>query len=119
MDFCAQVAALKKVNKEELLDFVGQHIARNSPNRRKLSIQVYGGLHLAEFKAAKFGAPQEKLNVTSDGPKLDAAEGEDGSVLKVKTVPRAAADLIDNIYTFKRSQELHESLRGGKHEAYA
>jgi len=122
-EFFSQVEALKKVNKEELLNFVAQYIARNSPNRRKLSIQVYGGQHLAEFKAAKFEAPQVKPNATSDGllisPKLDATEGEDGAVLDSKSVPRTGANRIDNIYTFKRSQELHESLRGGKHKAYA
>nr|PNR46368.1 hypothetical protein PHYPA_013487 [Physcomitrium patens] len=110
-----EVAALKMVNKEDLLSFVAQNIARDSPNRRKLSIQVYGGQHLAEFKAAKSEAPGEKTSkVTSE----DAAEGV-GDVVDGKFSPRAAADRIDNIYTFKRSQQLHESSRGGKHTAYA
>lgn len=117
--FHSQVTALKKVNKEELLNFVAHHIARTSPNRRKLSIQVYGGQHLAEFKAANGEAPQEKPNATSDSPAQDAAEGEGAAVPEGKSAPKAAADRIDNIYTFKRSQELHESLRGGKHDAYA
>lgn len=104
------------MSKDELLNFVAQYIARNSPNRRKLSIQVYGGLHLEEFKIAKGEAPQEKPNPKS----VPAAESvAEDAVLEVKSVPRAAADRIDNIYTFKRSQELHESLRGGKHTAYA
>jgi insulysin len=114
--FRSQVAALKKVNKEELLDFVAQNIARNSPNRRKLSIQVYGGQHLAEFNAAMGEALQE--DDPKPAPVEDAAQG-DGAVRDNKAPPRAAADRIDNVYTFKRSQELYESLRGGKHPAYA
>ena len=114
-EFLSQVAALKKVNKEELLDFVAQNIARNSPNRRKLSIQVYGGQHLAELRAAMGEALQEgDIKPTS----VDASQG-DGSLLESKAPPRTAANRLDNIYTFKRSQELHESLRGGKHPAYA
>lgn len=111
-----EVEALKKVNKEELLDFVAQNIARNSPNRRKLSIQVYGGQHLAEFKAAMGEALQE--DDPKPAPVEDAAQGDD-AVRDNKALPRAAADRIDNVYTFKRSQELYESLRGGKHPAYA
>lgn len=99
------------MSKEELLDFVAQNIARSSPNRRKLSVQVYGGQHLSEFKAAKGETPQEKLNGTHNAAK-------DAAVLDGKLAPRAAADRIDNIYTFKRSQQLHESLRGGKNVAY-
>lgn len=110
-----QVTALKNVSKQELLDFVAQHIARNSPNRRKLSIQVYGGQHLVEYRAAKGQA----LNEKSYNLKLDPAAGEGCAVPVGKSVSRAAADRIDNIYTFKRSQELHESLRGGKHAAYS
>ncbi|KAG0627873.1 hypothetical protein M758_2G234700 [Ceratodon purpureus] len=111
-----EVAALKKVSKEELLDFVAQNIARNSPNRRKLSIQVYGGQHLVELKSA-MGEPLQ-----DDDPKpaaVEVATQGDGAILDSKALPRAAADRIDNIYTFKRSQELHESLRGGKHPAFA
>lgn len=100
------------MSKEELLDFVAQNIARRAPNRRKLSIQVYGSQHLSEFKAAKGETLQETLNGTPDA-------AEDAAVLDGKSAPRAAADRIDNIYTFKRSQQLHESLRGGKHAAYA
>ena len=100
------------MSKQELLDFVAQNIARNSPNRRKLSIQVHGGQHLSEFKAAKGEIPQEKMNGTPD------AAG-DAAVLDGKLTPKAAADRIENIYTFKRSQQMHESLRGGKHVAYA
>lgn len=115
-DSFSQVATLKRVKKEELWDFVAQNIARNSPNRRKLSIQVYGGQHLAEFQAAMGDILEE------DGLKPvaveDVARG-DGAVLESKAPPRAAADRIENIYTFKRSQELHESLKGGKHPAYA
>lgn len=111
----AQVTALKNVSKKELLDFVAQYIARNSPNRRKLSIQVYGGQHLVEYRAAKGQAPNE----TSYNFKLNSTAGERCAVPVGNSVSRAAADRIDNIYTFKRSQELHESLRGGKHAAYS
>ncbi|KAG0570443.1 hypothetical protein KC19_6G162300 [Ceratodon purpureus] len=109
-----EVAALKKVSKEDLLHFVAQNIARSSPIRRKLSIQVYGGQHIPEFKAAKGEVSQEKkLNGTHDAPENAAP------VLDGKLATRAAADRIDNIYTFKRSQQLHESLRGGRNVAYA
>lgn len=102
------------MNKRELLEFVAQYIARNSPNRRKLSIQVYGGQHLAEYRAAK----GEASSVAFNSLKLGLADGEDGKVPEVKSGFRSSADRIDNIYTFKRSQELHESLRSGKHAAY-
>ncbi|XP_024393849.1 insulin-degrading enzyme-like 1, peroxisomal isoform X2 [Physcomitrium patens] len=110
-----EVAALRKVNKEELLDFVAQNISRKSPNRRKLSIQVYGGQHVAELEIAKGEAPQETTNGTIPE---DTVRG-DGLAEDGKSAPKAAANRIDNIYTFKRSQQLHESLRGGKHAAYA
>lgn len=113
--FHLQVAALRKVNKEELLDFVAQNISRKSPNRRKLSIQVYGGQHVAELEIAKGEAPQETTNGTIPE---DTVRG-DGLAEDGKSAPKAAANRIDNIYIFKRSQQLHESLRGGKHAAYA
>lgn len=69
-----------------------------------------------EFKAAMGEAVQE--DDPKPAPVEDATHGV-GAVPDSKAPPRAAADRIDNIYTFKRSQELHESLRGGKHPAYA
>lgn len=136
-----QVAALKAVSKEDLLNFVAQNISRNSPNRRKLSIQVYGSQHLKEYHDAKGEPPSKKLTndlqdqefeLTTELPNSDAklnhlpteeaADGiitEDTVITKSKASPKTTADRIDNIFSFKRSQQLYESLRGGKHEAYA
>jgi insulysin len=135
-----QVAALKAVSKEDLLNFVAQNISRNSPNRRKLSIQVYGSQHLKEYHAAKGEPPSKKLTndvqdqeaeLTTELPNSDtklnhmpteeAADGiitEDAVITRSKASPKTTADRIDNIFSFKRSQQLYESLRGGKHEAY-
>lgn len=129
------------VSKEDLLNFVAQNISRNSPNRRKLSIQVYGSQHLKEYYAAKGEPPSKKLTnglqdqeseLIIEIPNSDtksnhmsteeAADGiveEDDVITKIKASPKTTADRIDNIFSFKRSQQLYESLRGGKHEAYA
>ena len=60
------------MSKEEILDFVAQNIAQNSPKRRKLSIQVYGGQHLAEFKAA-IGEEDGPISTPGDAPRAAAA----------------------------------------------
>lgn len=78
-----QVAALRTVTPQELIDFFDDNIKVGAPRRKSLSVQVYGGLHNAEFQAAKCNAD------------------------KTKSV------LIDEIFSFRRSQPLYGSLRGG------
>lgn len=78
-----QVAALRTVTQQELIDFFDDNIKVGAPRRKSLSVQVYGRLHSAEFQAAKCNAD------------------------KTKSV------LIDEIFSFRRSQPLYGSLRGG------
>ncbi|KAK8953320.1 hypothetical protein KSP40_PGU001272 [Platanthera guangdongensis] len=48
----AQVAALRDLTKEELFDFFNCFVKVDSQKRKTLSVQVYGGLHSAEYKVA-------------------------------------------------------------------
>lgn len=129
------------VRKQELLDFVAENITKDSPKRKKLSIQVYGSQHLTEYQFAKgetiskkvnTGVQIEEVELTTKGlvvhvglnHKATAEVNEeeamtDVSLVEQKDTPRKSAERIDNIHTFKRAQQLYGSLRGGRHEAYA
>ena len=136
------MAALKMVRKQELLDFVAENIRKDSPKRRKLSIQVYGSQHLMEYQCAKgetiskkvnTGVQIEEVELTTKGLVVhvglnhkaaaevneEEAMTDDVSLVEQKETPRKIAERIDNIHTFKRAQQLYGSLRGGRHEAYA
>ncbi|KAJ8637986.1 hypothetical protein MRB53_012253 [Persea americana] len=79
----SEVAALREVTQQELIDFFNKHIKVGAPHRKSLKVQVYGGLHNAEFQAAKCNT------------------GQPQSVY------------INDIFSFRRSQPLYGSLRGG------
>eukprot|EP00262_Sarcandra_glabra_P011671 TRINITY_DN2852_c0_g1_i1.p1 TRINITY_DN2852_c0_g1~~TRINITY_DN2852_c0_g1_i1.p1 ORF type:complete len:582 (+),score=98.14 TRINITY_DN2852_c0_g1_i1:31-1746(+) len=79
----SEVAALRELEQQELIEFFNDYIKVGAPQRKTLSIQVYGGLHLAEYKEAK---------CKTGGPQLFR---------------------IDDIYSFKRSQPLYGSFKGG------
>ncbi|KAF5193472.1 Insulin-degrading enzyme-like [Thalictrum thalictroides] len=79
----AEVAALKNLTKQDLTYFFDEHIKVNAPQRKTLSIQVYGSLHSSDYNAAKSEMP---------GPQ---------------------SSRIDNIFSFKNSQHLYGSFKGG------
>ncbi|XP_062187589.1 insulin-degrading enzyme-like 1, peroxisomal isoform X2 [Phragmites australis] len=79
----AEVAALRDLRKEELIEFFDNHVKVNAPQKKILSIQVYGGLHSAEYQKIVHDAPP----------------------------PQSCA--ITNIYSFRRSRPLYGSFRGG------
>ena len=77
------MAALRELKKEEFIEFFDQYIKVGTPQRRTLSVQVFGGNHSTEFKTAVTEA---------DPPKTYR---------------------ITDISGFKRSRPLYGSLKGG------
>ncbi|KAG2687103.1 hypothetical protein I3843_09G037900 [Carya illinoinensis] len=78
----SEVAALRKLTQQELIDFFNDYIKVGATQRKSLSVGVYGNLHNSEYKADHASEP---------GP------------YSVK---------IDNIFSFRRSQALYGSFRG-------
>ena len=78
------MAALRELKKEEFIEFFDQYIKAGAPQRRTLSVPVFGGNHSAEFKKA--------IN-EADPPKTYR--------------------ITDDISGFKRSRPLYSSLKGG------
>uniref|UniRef100_A0A1D1YFR5 Zinc-metallopeptidase, peroxisomal n=1 Tax=Anthurium amnicola TaxID=1678845 RepID=A0A1D1YFR5_9ARAE len=79
----SEVAALRDLTREELMDFFNEHIKVGALRRKALSILVYGGLHSEGYKIAK----------------------------SASSLPQKV--LIDDIFTFRRSRPLYGSLKGG------
>ncbi|EEE67441.1 insulin-degrading enzyme-like 1, peroxisomal [Oryza sativa Japonica Group] len=79
----AEVAALRDLNKEELIEFFNNHVKVNAPQKKILSIQVYGGLHSSEY---------EKI---------------------VHDEPQPHSYQITDIFSFRRSRPLYGSFKGG------
>ncbi|OEL12894.1 Insulin-degrading enzyme-like 1, peroxisomal, partial [Dichanthelium oligosanthes] len=77
-----EVAALRELKKEELIDFFNDHVKVNAPQKKVLSIQVYGGLHAAEYQTIVQNAP-----------------------------PPQSCEITD-ICSFRRSRPLYGSFRG-------
>ncbi|RVX09645.1 Insulin-degrading enzyme-like 1, peroxisomal [Vitis vinifera] len=78
-----QVAALKKLTQKELIDFFNEHIKVGAPQKKTLSVRVYGCLHTSEY------AEEQK---------------EANQPIQVK---------IDDIFKFRKSQPLYGSFKGG------
>ncbi|XP_073113934.1 insulin-degrading enzyme-like 1, peroxisomal isoform X1 [Elaeis guineensis] len=78
-----EVAALRDLKKEELVDFFNNYVKVDVPHKKTLSVHVYGCLHSAEYKQAI----QE-----ADPPKVCQ---------------------INNIFSFRRSRPLYGSFKGG------
>jgi insulysin len=78
-----QVAALRELKKEELIEFFDNHVKVGAPEKKILSIQVYGGLHSSEY---------EKI---------------------VHEVPPPHWHQITDIFSFRRSRPLYGSFKGG------
>lgn len=77
-----QVAALKTLTHQELIDFFNEHIKVGAPHKKALSVRVYGNLHSSEYSA--------DLN----------------QPLQPDTVK------VDDIFSFRRSQPLYGSFKG-------
>lgn len=78
-----QVAALRQLTLEELIYFFNEHIKVGASRKRTLSVRVYGNPHSSEY-ASDNGQP----------------------------VPRNSVQ-IENIFSFRRSQPLYGSFKGG------
>ncbi|CAD6269277.1 unnamed protein product [Miscanthus lutarioriparius] len=81
----SEVAVLRELKKEEFIEFLDQYIKVGAPQRRTLSVQVFGSNHSAEFKKA--------IN-EADTPKTYR---------------------ITDMFGFKRSRPLYSSLKGELH----
>ncbi|KAL8158714.1 hypothetical protein V2J09_000251 [Rumex salicifolius] len=80
----AEVAALKLVKKQDLIDLFDKYIKVGAQQKKRLSVWVYGSVHASECEADKKGL-------------------DDGS----------HSLLIDDIFAFRRSQPLFGSFKGG------
>ncbi|PKA63852.1 Zinc-metallopeptidase, peroxisomal [Apostasia shenzhenica] len=78
-----EVAALRELTKEEVVDFFDSFVKVDSRQRKTLSIHVYGGLHSLEYKLA-LNEPDQSQTVR-----------------------------IQEVCSFRRSRPLYSSFRGG------
>ncbi|KAG0474050.1 hypothetical protein HPP92_015907 [Vanilla planifolia] len=79
----SEVAALKDLTKEELIDFFNDYIKVDSKKRRTLSVQVYGAKHLAEYESV------------------------------ISEQNQSQSFRVEDVCTFRRSRPLYASFRGG------
>ncbi|XP_020521166.1 insulin-degrading enzyme-like 1, peroxisomal [Amborella trichopoda] len=49
----SEVAALRELTKKDVIEFFNNYIKIGAPLKKKLSLQVYGGLHSSEYEAVK------------------------------------------------------------------
>ena len=77
-----QIAALRQLTQQELIDFFNEHIKVGAPHKRTLSVRVYGKSHSSEYKIDKSSPAQ------------------------------ASSVKIDDIFSFRRSQPLYGSFKG-------
>ncbi|KAI3845385.1 hypothetical protein MKW92_038967 [Papaver armeniacum] len=79
-----EIAALKNLRQQELIDFFNEHIKVGAPAKKTLSVQVYGGSHSGNYEA---------------------------STKEISSHPQSV--LIEDIFSFRRSQPLYGSFKGG------
>lgn len=79
----SEVAALKQLTQQQLIDFFNEYIKVGASQKKTLSVQVYGSLHSTKYKEAK-SEPARPHSIQ-----------------------------IDDIYSFRRSQPLYGSFKGG------
>eukprot|EP00252_Welwitschia_mirabilis_P027613 TRINITY_DN9512_c0_g2_i7.p1 TRINITY_DN9512_c0_g2~~TRINITY_DN9512_c0_g2_i7.p1 ORF type:complete len:1006 (+),score=221.01 TRINITY_DN9512_c0_g2_i7:195-3212(+) len=122
-----EVALLKSLSKQDFIDFYESHIKFSSPNRRKLSLQVYGSCHAEAYnlvKASSVSVKQHGTVNTIDSKEYNDIHQSTNSNMNVSSSNDTVRDveieqdtrnakLIDNIHTFKRSQGLFGSLKNG------
>ncbi|CAD5326087.1 unnamed protein product [Arabidopsis thaliana] len=59
----AEVAALRVLKKDELIDFFDEYIKVDAPNKKSLSICVYGNPHLKEMRNDKDKIPSTSIEI--------------------------------------------------------
>ncbi|KAL9409217.1 hypothetical protein AB3S75_047580 [Citrus x aurantiifolia] len=79
----AEVAALRQLTQQELIDFFNENIKAGAPRKKTLSVRVYGSLHASELKE-------------------ETSESAEPHIVH-----------IDDIFSFRRSQPLYGSFKGG------
>ncbi|KAK1679676.1 hypothetical protein QYE76_040524 [Lolium multiflorum] len=79
----AEVAALRELKKEELIEFFDNHVKVGAPEKKILSIQVYGCLHSSDYEKILHDAPPPHWHGITD------------------------------IFSFRRSRPLYGSFKGG------
>ncbi|KAL5540423.1 hypothetical protein UlMin_044939 [Ulmus minor] len=77
-----EVAALKQLTQQELIDFFNEHIKVGAPRKKTLSVRVYGNKHSSDYKVENSEPVQ----------------------------PGSAK--IDDIYSFRSSRPLYGSFKG-------
>ncbi|CAM0906365.1 unnamed protein product [Alopecurus aequalis] len=78
-----EVAALRELKKEELIEFFDNHVKVGAPQKKILSVQVYGGPHSSEYEKILHDAPPPHSHRITD------------------------------IFSFRRSRPLYGSFKGG------
>ncbi|CAK7342584.1 unnamed protein product [Dovyalis caffra] len=78
-----EVAALKQLTLQDLINFFNEHVKVGAPRKRTLSVRVYGKLHSSDY--------------ASD---------------KSQQLPPNSVE-IEDIFSFRRSQPLYGSFKGG------
>lgn len=79
----AEVAALRQLTQQELIDFFNENIKAGAPRKKTLSVRVYGSLHAPELKE-------------------ETSESAEPHIVH-----------IDDIFSFRRSQPVYGSFKGG------
>ncbi|KAL5708137.1 insulysin [Ranunculus cassubicifolius] len=59
----AEVAALKTLSKSDLTNFFDEYVKVGAPNKRTLSVQVYGNLHSNEYNMAQSVPTQSETRI--------------------------------------------------------
>ncbi|XP_020519710.1 insulin-degrading enzyme-like 1, peroxisomal isoform X2 [Amborella trichopoda] len=78
-----EVAALRELTKKDVIEFFNNYIKIGAPLKKKLSLQVYGGVHSSEYEAV------------------------------IRNENNCHSMCIDDILSFRGSQPLYGSYKGG------
>ncbi|XP_038693358.1 insulin-degrading enzyme-like 1, peroxisomal isoform X2 [Tripterygium wilfordii] len=80
-----EVAVLRQLAQQELIDFFDENVKVGAPRKKTLSVRVYGTQHLTEYASDKSAATDQQPNPVR----------------------------IEDIFSFRRSQSLYGSFKGG------
>ncbi|KAG0591845.1 hypothetical protein KC19_1G206700 [Ceratodon purpureus] len=107
-----EVAALKDIEKQDLLQFYEQKIASQGPDRRKLSVQIYSSRHALELQAAERHSKDNEIvtrptrnfhSTTLERSESDSLPDEGDA----SSQPNLKSTRIKDIQIFKLSQSLY------------
>ncbi|KAH9294452.1 hypothetical protein KI387_040347, partial [Taxus chinensis] len=89
--------------------FFNNHIKLGAPGRRKLSLQVYGSSHSAEYKLAKSAEKSSKGYVVFNGKEVtsDSVDCEPLKDENVEVVPSDQLDLKKELWGY-HSQKIED-----------